>query len=1157
MLGVPTSKKSNRTLSVAQFTDTEKTRMNTSLQNLSFLVSQAKKNWKISPQDNTNPLNIALSLLDNTSVGIAYKRPNFIQLNDKLAESLQVAVNEHYQAFNNCIGSYDYICSSIDESQKSVKDVRQTLKKISADISSKNQVLNQLNDDSKVYGDMIEILNVVEDFKKIHDQIDNLFSEKKFRQIEEILSKSDLLAEKYQLWKIPALNKVKNYLTHARQLLLDTIIDELTATIYLKTRSSSLLFMLLNNDINTNFNRTDENVILQSSGGDNLKKRKNSSPKNELSANKDFSNLELYISNIINIDVFEKSSFIQSKLNEFLSNFDKKDDVASPISNFSDFDNEPYYYIQELLETLAKLNTLPKALQIISQRNSTELRKVVSETTEEIKITHPNVVQTLQKGSASNNENSLSVSGSSKTGKVNLGKVTEQIEADSKAEVKNILNFGLGIGDLNNIVLQDLFWQIFTKMLLVLQSHRVVFEISKKLTDLPEEQFASTTYNFYEIWKSISSEIRSLIYLYITDTDISYKDSSSSTVNKEMNSSEKSKTKFGDSELTPYQQITKANFDLDSLFLVANDKKPKIFSSTTFCSSSMIFQFDDDSFKDETGNLHSQELKNFLSEVFPGFKVNEKLEVMDNSSPYLTNEVSVTQETLVPPSVFNMRVILESFLVFVQYCRAVFPTSTAGSITSNEPSEFFHDFMNKTFLPQLDGTLIYLYNNSVNVNSLSLQNIPNFDLSGNLSVIVASNEQATANDIRVFKSSVDFHNLFSKVCEILNTSIKYREHYTGLSYKLLARFYEKYCNLYLSMLPNNGQHIVANANGNVVSETTMKKLNVWLSKSSDLMKVSLDIIKDDKNDKSKLNLETDLLLKDCSLLLRNIDRSEILFPKNFDTLTYLLVTLDWVLKWLPEMKNILKEGDPGGKIKDDFTNIEELRDSWELVEVNQTSLNNSKKYKISFTNGSPLLMQFEGAIENFDKLLCNTLLAIKFDIRLRLIYYIGTMIKNNIWNPNSNLNGICPEVKEMMAYIQFFNNENFTNMDSKIGEKIFSGIANVIDRLFIASAELIPVLNMNGVRKMYLNIITIQQSLRNILFLPEDVDFTHSLAYFDLFKKGPEKVLELVKLKKSLFSLQDNKTMVRLIFSQQLENRTDTASLEKYRDILRQLDHSK
>lgn len=1021
----------NRTLLVVQFLDLERSRMDLSISELDSLIKEVKRSWHISAQDNTNPLEIALPLLDNTSVGMAYKLPDFIQLTERIARSLQVAVNEHYQAFNNSVGSYDLVYGSIKESQEAVKQVRTTLKQISSDISAKNQELSELNERCKQHGDMVEILDAVEEMKEVPSKIDALFADKKYGLIEELLARADLQATIYGLWGIPALSNIQSYLKNAQKTLVDTIVDELHATVYLKTKSLALLSAALRED--------------SSDHADSLL------------------NLELYISNIVNIDVAEKSLDVHNRLVTFLSQMEAHKSPQLSATN-TGFDDDPYGYIAYLLEILSKLNELPRALDTLTQRHPTELHKVVLDVSDDVKARHPKL---------------------------------------AKAE-KSLVDFGMPVGDLNNIILQDFFWQVFTRFLLVLQAHRIVFEVSKRLSNLPEDQFAHSGYNFVEIWKNVSSEARSLMYSYITNDAVVFGDSTQNT-------------KGG--LHTPLTKLSE--WDVNALF----DKK-----KVSQIRLETLFEFDQS--LGLLSDAHSEDLRSFLKEVFPGFKVSQGASA-EHPLPYLDSEELTQQDTLVAGNVFNMRVILESFLVFVQGCKGLFPKGLDG----NEPVNFMNDFMRKSFLPQLDETVEYMYEKTVNVEPFEIQSISNYKMSGGRLI---QNPEGSCEGVKVFKLSIGFFNLFTRICGILNTWSRYREEYTLLVVQLLHKIYSKYEELYNTLLPNVTEIQISDK----ASTGSPKQLIKWLQ-LPELTHVLLQVL--ELYDRKLLLTETGMLVLSGTILMKAVDKTQILHPKNFDLLTHLVGTVDWILQWLPDMRKVTEPETPS-----DSVSVEYLRKTWELAEFNQTALT-GLNIKITFEEKSILLGQFDGSVSNFRKLYHNSLLALRYDLRLRLIYYVLSAISNNVWNPSLDVITICEEVKELCGLILFYKNKLFVNLSEQIGEQILFGIPNMIDRLLIIGAEMIPVLNQTGVKKLYLNIITIQQSLRTMMRLPEDVDFTHSLAYFDLFKRGVEKIIEQNSHGKSLFNLQENKTMIRLIHSEKM----DAGGLEanrRYVEDIRELE---
>merc|ERR1712000_312291 len=73
------------------------------------------------------PVQLALQLLDNSSVGRAHDYRKFQQTHMYLQDSLKGIVHEHHQGFNSSIGTFHKIQSSIHASQRKVRVLKESL----------------------------------------------------------------------------------------------------------------------------------------------------------------------------------------------------------------------------------------------------------------------------------------------------------------------------------------------------------------------------------------------------------------------------------------------------------------------------------------------------------------------------------------------------------------------------------------------------------------------------------------------------------------------------------------------------------------------------------------------------------------------------------------------------------------------------------------------------------------------------------------------------------------------------------------------------------------------------------------------------------------------------------------------------------------------
>jgi exocyst complex component 4 len=103
-----------------------------------------------------------------------------------------------------------------------------------------------------------------------------------------------------------------------------------------------------------------------------------------------------------------------------------------------------------------------------------------------------------------------------------------------------------------------------------------------------------------------------------------------------------------------------------------------------------------------------------------------------------------------------------------------------------------------------------------------------------------------------------------------------------------------------------------------------------------------------------------------------------------------------------------------------------------------------------------------------------------------------------------------------------------------------TGLGMLIDTLLVTNAGVIKAMNANGCGRMQLNILVLQQNLKNI---EQNVSLQRAASYYDLFTEGPEAVVKKAKEGKEgaeakggreSFNYDELKTLVELCFSEQL-----------------------
>lgn len=634
-----------------------------------------------------------MPLLDNTSVGLAHRHGEFLDLKDRISNSLRLAVNEHFQAFNDSVGSYRSVVQNIANSQQILSKVKDTINTSTKDLSESKDNMNTLNENLKTYNDMVEILTIIEYLKKVPNDLEDAISDKNYSKAQYLLQSVTSKAQEYRLWELPALSNLESYFETQSQQLFEILIEETHNIIY-----SKKLFNSFNNS-NDFFNKSDTS---------------------------DYSNIEKHLMNAIDVDIFETAATSYSNVEHFLmslintsaklntdgdptqdTTLENENEVANMVALD---DTNPFNQLLHLLTIIYKLDKLPTAIEIIVQRYANEINQLVNRVTEDTRLRHAKIIKYLNTSTSKSKD----------------------------------LTRGLGIDESLNddtfktVVVRDLFWNFFRRLLFLLQSVRVILDIVNYLENHRFDSVHVGTSNssitgdgsltLLKLWNSLKNEVRNLVSSYISDNDSSL-----------------------GSKLTNISSIK------------TDPSKPH----------NSLFQF----YKVNYDNDHSNQLKLVLQDLFPGFINSNDMSKID--SPYIEDTKFLKQTRIIPANIFHMRIILEPFLVFIQGSKLLMEKKD-----SEEPIIFFNGFMTNEFLPLLEESFISFYIDEV-------EEIDPYEVYDEISEKSLLAPSHNLNEVKIFKFVVEFKRYFSDVCFILNTSLQFRKEFSSIIFKLLNRFLDK------------------------------------------------------------------------------------------------------------------------------------------------------------------------------------------------------------------------------------------------------------------------------------------------------------------------------------------------------------------------------
>lgn len=1088
-----------------------------SITELKHVYTSIKYDWPQCLEDNANPIEMAITLLDDTSVGLAHKKHEFERLSQDTTQALRYVVNENHEIFNNSIGSYHLLVSTLQDSQNDAIQIKDMLETSTKDIHSRSDVLGELDHLSLRYAEMIEILDAMDELNGIPETIEQLIADKKVHQVYDVISGAYATAEKYNLWSLSAMGSVQSYLEQQSNNLYDMIVDELQNEIYLKNNS------LEDND-GTRLAFSWQS-LLQSSNP------QLSSFKTLLSLS---GNLEQYIYNAANLDIYDiadclceaAGTFIAKQLPRAHAHYSDEAGVDYEVLLDGNLDPSAqlFHYIYMLLLTASKLNKTNQVLEVLLGTNQQELHGLISRTTEEIKS--KNILLLTKLNKLHNFEYSTSI---------------------------DIIG-GNTFNDSSVVILQDLFGSIFIKFLLVLQKHKIVqtiielLESSQKLSGAPVPSNRNSyskegVYDIYAIWKVMKKELQSLMLNYTYDESVANPSSS---------------------------KVIQHN-NLHEVLL----KKE-------------LFKFEDVSYSKSAKT--TEDMKHVLTNMFPGFELSDngdgKSNQIEFASPYLQNEnFNALVEVLVPKNIFNMRIILEFFLIFIAGSQRIFlnfaPESLDIRPSSSVSLQFFLAFMNNSFLSRLSETLDksfkeYVEDKDDAASGLVTEN--NNERAGGSQQLFSTglksalvsmdtvtiihqsfntfSSSTTNSAAKIYQNAIDFKRIFLNACSTLNTSLTYRQEISDLVLKFLKKFSNAYNSFYKELLSHGDSSSLG-----APSKPSLT-LHKWIG-SSALTEMSGLILQQTNNSEDLeplINKEVEIMLYNSQSRTQIFETSKDDFLDNdsFNQVTYLFLTASWILGWLPSMKKesnytIYNESTDNVKL----STIDKLKFDWSFLENGRSNYTASEETQhIYLALNSSKINEFNDIINNFETIRDETLLALRYDLRARAIYFLGKSAKETDWLPTT-------EPGDADQFISQYNKEIFS-VDNKLGfvlndlerEGVFVGLPNFINQLLIQGSENIQKINNNGIKRIMLNIFTLQQMFKSILKNPERIDFSKSSRYFELFTLKDLEVLSDIKTNKYGFNKLEYLNLARLMYSEKLADGGSSFNKSKYNDLVKKITES-
>ncbi|CAK7228497.1 exocyst subunit [Sporothrix eucalyptigena] len=1136
-------------------------------------LDRIRTEWPAMCQTDCVPVQMALQLLDGSSVGRAHEYRAFQRTHQYLQDSLKGIVHDYHQGFNSSIGTFHKIQSSIQASQKKVRVLKEGLAASKTSLCKTDPELAKLYTASQQYDDLLQTLTDLDELRQVPERLEARISEKQFLTAVEVLQNALRKLRKPELDSIGALSDLRAYLANQETALMDILVEELHEHLYLKSPYCQERWQTL--------------AKHQGAG---------SGSSGSTSAG------TVGVGTAPNVTMLGSSIGAAPSVTDTPANFvpffallDSMDvEHAVQEDPARNPEGDTFYYITLVVESLNKLGRLEAAVDQLKQRLPVELFTVVHETVNEIDQKHPS---SLRGGSGTSGSyytrdgagagGANGAGGGNDTGSGGAGSAAGAAGGAAAAAASAAANAGLHIygsreTQMRADVIYDLLWTLYGKFEAIAEGHRIFHEYIKALIRREGAGNNSALLgSFKELWNLYQNEIRSLLHNYVTtDADL-YRSGghggggrgslllTGSGIGRGggLGGARDNMFKFNEADAKSLEMATEYEA-LDSIIRAA---VPGLTSNNgaggaAGAGAGRGAGAGGRKTGDRKGGRKSYGAAGSLEHMAGGAGTGD------------------FHKSLVEPSVFNMSLLLPPTLVFLQRLRGIVPPGS--DLAASTLTSFLDNFLVNVFQPQLDETL------------------------GKLSEAVFGEADAFQVDPQwsqvarrpVFKGTTAFFSVVTAFCRMLGT-IPHDQALSSLIITQMMRYYDRCFSWYKALVTKTQ---VDTSNTSSSSPTTSDADTQRLRVSAVLALEGGDVantvralwaVDEELADAAEAGTtaaattsagddQVVLMHKKTALLQREVEQllarysgasqrlgmSDVISDRDAITSLCLLYTsMKWLAVKIGGLRHIARQdGDAGARSSG--SNAAGAAGAGASGSGSSTALSKPDKRRWTLlntesgkalTDAGPVYLpmtqetvqSFDSIVSSYEELATTSLLTLHFEVRCRIAYALGVALSPEATAPyllDQDVNEPDPQILslngELIAY-----DETVVRCLVRDREVDFvrQGLGRLVNAYLVGNAKMVTPMNSRGCGRMQLNILVLQQNLKNV---EDGVDLARAANYYALFDQGPDAIVAKAKECKDrmaaeadkdgndeassndTFTYDELKELIELYYSEQLAN---------------------
>ncbi|KAG9018863.1 hypothetical protein FRB90_008800 [Tulasnella sp. 427] len=625
-------------------------------------------------------------------------------------------------------------------------------------------------------------------------------------------------------------------------------------------------------------------------------------------------------------------------------------------------------------------------------------------------------------------------------------------------------------GRMDREPLKDLFWTLFSKLDAVLQGLRVVYEVSNRIgsrRDFKDSSGAKpgALFPLMDIWAPIQTEVRILLGDYLTDEERG--------------------------ALSGRYQIASINEVLRD-GRVQRDKTKTVFRAGKTDAKTSA----------KTLKRHEEELTRVLKESVPGLVGGATDATVQASQSTGVDDRYSGQGAhfkIVKADAFHVTVLFQPTLSFLQRVEHVLPPGMGD--VARASTTFLDEFVVKVHLPQLEDKVATLFHQAA-VGADAFQEDP-------MSTRLSSKP--------LIKASTQLVSLINSLCAMHRSTPFHTENYSRLILDIIIRFYQRCYDRFVDLVTVSSKSSEGSEANLAMSARWGQKPEVTACLSGLFACKPTDEASMKRLCRQETRVELNFLTKET------VTRADLIpATKNITALGTLYHSLTWLISQLQSLK-----GDTADTIMSPVdSHLSPISDQlMSPISSVPPVWDSSSKLELPLTRAMSL--RYDAILKTYEQLAELVIHTIRIEIRCRIIHFLDLAMRQGNYQLEHEPGEPEPHVIDLNSDLAACEDCTTLSLPEREKRFIFEGLGTLMEHLLISNARHVRFANDLGIKKIFRNILALQQNLKTLSDLPEDAEFGRARRYWELFLLTPQQLLESVK-KRPQFSFDDYKSMLYL-----------------------------